>query len=69
MAFERKQPKWAWREYLTDEERETLDRADEAKAAWTRLNGERASITNRAIQRAKYAAAQGSTPSTKGCAE
>lgn len=69
MAFERKQPKWAWREYLTDEERETLDRADEAKAVWVRLNGERASITNRAIQRAKYAAAQGSTTSTKGCAE
>lgn len=66
MAFERKQSKWDWREYLTDYERETLAKADEAKAIWSSLNGERASITNRAIQRARYAAAQGSTTNTSG---
>ena len=54
MAYERSEPKWPWRDYLTEDEAETLRRADEAKAEWQRLNGERASITNRAIQRAKY---------------
>lgn len=51
-----KQPKWDWRAYLTDAERENLAVADAAKAEWQRLNRARAQITNRAIQRAKYAA-------------
>lgn len=50
-----RKPKWAWRDYLTDEEREALDAADRAKRAWEKLNAERAKITNRAIQRARLA--------------
>ena len=46
--------KWPWRDYLTDDERAILAKADAAKAKWQRLNLARASITNRAIQRAKY---------------
>ena len=48
--------KLPWRDFLTAEEREILARADAAREEWQRLNVERASITNRAIQRAKYAA-------------
>lgn len=54
MAFEKRSDKWPWREFLTEDEAATLERADRAKAEWQRLNAERASITNRAIQRAKY---------------
>lgn len=54
--YEPRGRKWPWREFLTEEEAETLRLADEAKATWKELNKERASITNRAIQRAKYAA-------------
>lgn len=54
--------KWPWRDFLTDEEREILAKADAAKAEWTRLNQARASITNRAIQRAKYAATREPSP-------
>jgi hypothetical protein len=52
--WRRREPKWPWRQFLTDEERETLRKAEAAKAAWLALNRERAAITNRAIQRAKY---------------
>lgn len=51
-----KKPKWAWRNFLTKEEYEILLKADKAKSMWRNLNRERAAITNRAIQRAKYAA-------------
>lgn len=51
-----RQPKWPWRKFLTAEEKKILKRADEAKQRWLDLNRERAAITNRAIQRAKYAA-------------
>lgn len=51
-----RKPKWDWRAYLTADETATLERADAAKAEWQRLNQTRAMITNRAIQRAKYAA-------------
>ena len=51
-----REKKWPWQDFLTDEERETIARADAAKAEWQRLNQARAGITNRAIQRAKYAA-------------
>lgn len=54
MAWKPKKPKWPWRSYLTAEEAATLKRADVAKAEWLKLNRERAAITNRAIQRAKY---------------
>jgi hypothetical protein len=30
-------PKWPWRNYLTDDERETIKRADEARAKWIEL--------------------------------
>ncbi len=62
MAFTPREPKWAWRDFLTDDERLTLGRADAAKEEWLRLNKERAAITNRAIQRAKYAAQKDSSP-------
>lgn len=55
MTWEPKQAKWQWRRYLTAKEKKTLERADAAKAKWLALNSERAAITNRAIQRAKYA--------------
>jgi hypothetical protein len=55
-GYKRRQPKWPWRKFLTPQERAILARADAAKAEWLELNRERAGITNRAIQRAKYAA-------------
>lgn len=61
MTWAQRPSPWRWREFLTDEERDTLAKAEEAKAVWQRLNAERASITNRAIQRAKYAAQKGSS--------
>lgn len=54
MTFELRKPTWPWRDFLTDGERQVLEAADNAKAEWQRLNKERAAITNRAIQRAKY---------------
>jgi hypothetical protein len=54
--YEKRKPKWDWRSFLTSEEKEVLVAADRAKGAWLKLNKERAGITNRAIQRAKYAA-------------
>lgn len=51
--FKPRTPKWPWRDFLTEAERQQLDRAEAAKAEWKRLNTERAGITNRAIQRAK----------------
>ena len=56
--YEKRKPKWDWRSFLTPEEKAALTVADKAKTAWLKLNKERAAITNRAIQRAKYAAAQ-----------
>ena len=56
MTYKRREPKWDWRSFLTVEEKAILQTADEAKAVWLKLNKERAGITNRAIQRAKYAA-------------
>lgn len=53
--------KWPWRDFLTSEEVATLAAADDAKRAWLALNKERAAITNRAIQRAKYAALKDAT--------
>jgi K+-sensing histidine kinase KdpD len=55
-VYEKRKAKWDWRSHLTTEELATLDAADKAKARWLKLNKERAGITNRAIQRAKYAA-------------
>lgn len=52
--YEKRKPKWDWRAYLTAEELAVLAKADKAKADWLKLNKERAGITNRAIQRAKY---------------
>lgn len=54
--YQKRKPKWDWRSFLTAEELAILAAADRAKAAWLKLNRERAGITNRAIQRAKYAA-------------
>ena len=51
-----RQPKWDWRAFLSRTEKEILEAADVTKREWLRLNKERAAITNRAIQRAKYAA-------------
>lgn len=54
--FKPRTPKWPWRDFLTEAERNVLARADAAKAEWKRLNAERAGIANRALQRAKAAA-------------
>lgn len=54
--YRQTEPKWPWRDYLTPEEAKTLAAADRAKKRWEKLNQARAAITNRAIQRAKYAA-------------
>lgn len=56
MTYRPRKPKWDWRRFLTVEEKATLAAADRAKSEWQKLNRERAGITNRAIQRAKYAA-------------
>ena len=56
--WQKRKPKWPWRDYLTPEERQTMARAEAAKREWLALNKERAAITNRAIQRAKYHAGQ-----------
>jgi hypothetical protein len=45
-----------WRNYLTDQERETIAAMDAARENWERLSGLRPRIVNRCIQRAKYAA-------------
>lgn len=52
--YSKAEAKWPWRDYLTDEERKELAVADEAKKRWRKANMARASIVNRAIQRAKY---------------
>ena len=44
-----------WRDYLTDDERALIERADAAKLVWQAANDRRAGIVNRAIQRARYA--------------
>ncbi len=54
--------KWDWRAFLTEEEAAQVSAADAAKAEWQRFQAIRASIQNRAIQRARYAA--GSPPSS-----
>ncbi len=56
MAFvpRKETPKWNWRAFLTEEEQAVLKLADGAKLQWLQANRERAAITNRAIQRAKY---------------
>lgn len=46
-------PKWNWRDYLTDEERDVLKMCEEVKAQWKRLSALRTTITNRGIHRAK----------------
>lgn len=56
MTYKPRKPKWRWRDFLTEEEKTTLSAADAAKREWLKLNKERAGITNRAIQRAKYEA-------------
>lgn len=56
MTYRHREPKWPWRDFLTLEERDRLSEASDAKRHWQELNKERAAITNRAIQRAKYAA-------------
>lgn len=56
--YKPREPKWDWRAFLTEEEQAILTKADAAKAEWLRLNKERAAITNRAIQRAKYSASR-----------
>lgn len=61
MTYKKASPKWDWRRFLTENESETLLKAEVAKRDWMTLNKERASITNRAIQRAKYHA-QKDTP-------
>lgn len=54
--YEKRRSKWDWRSFLTADELAVLAAVDEAKKTWQKLNKERAGITNRAIQRAKYAA-------------
>lgn len=56
MTWAPRKPKWDWQSFLTADERAALAEMAEAKAQWMRLNRGRAAITNRAIQRAKYAA-------------
>ena len=53
--YEKATAKWPWRDFLTAEEAEILRKADAAKAKWLELNRDRATIQNRAIQRAKSA--------------
>ncbi len=54
-----RQPKWPWRDHLTEEERQIIEAGDAAKAEWLRLSLPRQRIMNRALQRAKFAARTG----------
>lgn len=54
MSYERSKPKYDIRNFLTEEEAQIVDKADEAKRVWLSLNKERSFVLNRAIQRAKY---------------
>ena len=65
-AWTPRKPKWSWRDFLTLEERDKLAEAADAKRHWQELNRERAAITNRAIQRAKYASAKSASHPEKG---
>lgn len=51
MTYSKRRPKWPWRDFLDNEEKAILAKADAAKLAWLKLNRNRAGITNRAIQR------------------
>ena len=53
----------AWRDYLTPEERLLVERIDTAKSLWLALRATRATIVNRAVKRAAYAA--GKLPTTR----
>lgn len=55
-GYRARKPLWPYRDFLTDEERNIIALADGARLEWERLNRDRAMITSRAIQRAKYAA-------------
>lgn len=44
-----------WQDFLTADERATVDRAEAAKVEWKRLRAVRAEIASRATQRAKAA--------------
>ncbi|MCA6108174.1 hypothetical protein [Bradyrhizobium cenepequi] len=57
--YVKKEPKWDWRKFLTEEEVAAIAEADAAKVRWQELNKERSRITNRALQRAKYAEQHG----------
>jgi hypothetical protein len=46
--------KWNWRDYLLPHEAALIDAVEQAKANWLELNKSRASIKNRAVQRAMY---------------
>lgn len=52
-------PKWQWRDFLSPDEAEFIAKVDQAKADWLELNKARASIKNRAVQRAMYDARKG----------
>jgi hypothetical protein len=54
VTYKKRALKRDYQKYLTPEERKILADADQAKETWLRLNRERAAITNRAIQRARY---------------
>lgn len=49
--------KYAWRDYLTAEEKATVARVDKLAEELRTLRGQKVLIMNRAIQRAKYEAA------------
>lgn len=49
-----KRSKKEYLQYLTEEELAEVQAADDAKLHWLKLNRTRASIVNRAVQRAKY---------------
>lgn len=67
--YEKAVAMWPWRDFLTDDERAEMAAADVAKAEWQRLNRGRASIQNRAIQRAKNAALRTTPPTGASNAE
>lgn len=58
-----------WRDHLTPEEREVIDRADQAKEQWQLLNASRAGIVNRALRRAKYRSEKVAPSPTDGLIE
>jgi hypothetical protein len=63
MSRAKRESKWPWRDYLSSDEAALIAEVEAAKARWLEQNMSRASIKNRAVQRAMYDASSKRQPS------